>query len=218
MSDTFDWGALVKDSEEAFAPLPPGTYDVVVHAAVAKTSSTGKPMFMITYKVTAGPETGKTTINNITVTVDNPKAMFFFFGNMAAMGISKQVFLSSPSPSNDQIAQMLVGNPCRIKTSLRMYQNQQRDNVDEILAPVSGSGVPSPPMPAAAPAAPVVAAPSPAPVAPAPPAAPVVAAAPAVAPAPVQEESTVVIPAPENPAVTVPEAAPAAATPPPPPF
>jgi len=228
--DALNWGQMMQESSDAFAPLDPNTYTVRVKKADAKKSSTDKLMFVVTYEVIEGPRTGATTMNNITVSPDNPKAMFFFFQNMAAMGIGAEVFNTQPPPTPEIIAQMLVGNTCSIKTSQRPYQGVMRDNVDEIKPATSGSGamvpslpgqVPVPqtaapaPIPAAAP--PVAPAPvaAPAPVPAAAPPAPALAAVPvpvAPAPAAAAPESTVTIPAPQN--AVVAEPAPVAATPP----
>ncbi|MGB2791297.1 MAG: DUF669 domain-containing protein [Candidatus Moraniibacteriota bacterium] len=231
MSDQLNWGALMDASGGAFEPLPKGTYDATVDTAEATTSTTGKVMFKIKYKVLGGPHNGRTIFNNITLTTDNPNALRMFFLNMKAMGLGPEYF--GQNPPKEHVAASLVGKQCKVTVDHREYQGQMRENVKS-LAPAGGAGgmmaglaVPPAGIPTPTPvAAPTVASVAPvAPVAapsisvPATVTAPVAPTAPEPVAAPPAQESQAVIPPPATPvAPEAPQVNPGAVPPPPIPF
>jgi hypothetical protein len=204
MSNEFvDWGSFLDQSKDAFAPIPIGTYQMIVDDAAATKSSTGKTMFKVKYKVVGGASDGKTCFNNITISPDNPKALYMFFENMAAMGIPRTVFASSPPPSPDAIAGMLHHKMCTVELDHQLYNGMPRENIKSLRPAGGAGGIPGMPAPSAGPAPiSIPSAPSaPVPVPPAAPAAPPAAPTPPPMPPPVAPtiESTVNIPAPSAP-------------------
>lgn len=209
--DDLDWGQLIDSTKDAFKPLPAQTYEMVVDSAEAATSSTQKLMFKLRLKIVSGPETGRTVLNNITLTPDNPRAVFMFFKNMEQLGLPESVFKQQPKPTPDMIAGQMVGRRLLVEIDHREYMGTMRDNVKSFKMATGGSGpVPGGVRPTAMPTAtpspqPHAASPQPSP-APAP--APAATAAPAPTPNVSKEESTIPIPAPENPVIPEPEPTP----------
>lgn len=231
MTESVNWADLIKGSKDAFEPLPVGTYDCIVDKCDAVKSSTGKLMFKVVFRVTGGPKTNSKIWNNITLTVDNPKATYMFFENMKALGITEQQhFSQNPPLSPATIAQLIVGKTARVTIDHREYMGKKSENVTNMVAisgfggsgPMPGGMSPSPSVSPSPSPAPTPAAPAPAPVAtPQPTIQPVAAVAPVdpvqpVAPVQQLDEATFAIPLPENPAPAETAPAPAAFTPPPP--
>jgi hypothetical protein len=203
---------------DSFEPLPEGDYDLEVvevsHSMTKKTPSNN--MWTVQSKVVGGQFNNRRIWDRVVLTVDNTKALPFFFQKMGAMGLTREFFAQSPQPTNEQITAALKGRRFRARIVQKPYQGEMKNEIGKYLgqsatatppvgaAPAAPAGVPAPPMPApAAPApaavppgeafAPVVAAPAPPAPAPATPAADPYAAAPAPAPAPAP------VPVPEQP-------------------
>jgi Protein of unknown function (DUF669) len=185
---TLNWGQLIQDSGGAFEPLPNGDYDAQVTRPEATTSSTGKPMFKVTFKIITGAFAGRTVPNQFVVSAENPNAMAMFFTHMKNLGLDKDFF--NANPTNEQVAAALDGRVALITLGQRVWQGTNRNEVKAVkparVAAPAAAGVPQ--VPQAAPPAPpqvyipTVAAPAaPAPVAPA---APAPAAEPAAPPVP----------------------------------
>lgn len=150
-----NWGALLEDSANAFEILPEGKYRMKVVKSEATQASTGKLMYKITLEVIAGPKTGKTINSNITMTVDNKKALYMFFVNMAALGISEAYLKSSPQPSTEQVATKMLGATADITITHQQWQGRDRENVKNMVGVSAGTGsvnamTPDMPTPAAA--------------------------------------------------------------------
>lgn len=198
---TRSWKDLVKDAGDVttFSALPDGPYNFkVLEAKVQKTSS-DKTMFVVKAEVQDGPHAKRLVWDNITVTEDNPKAMGFFFGKMAALGLTPENFFSRLSEDADesdrQIAAALPGRYFRGLVGHREWKGVTKNDISRYLP----AGAASAPMPTAAPA---YAAPAPQaapPMAPAPQAAP-----PMAAPAPVAAPVYAAPPAPVAPPVAAP--------------
>lgn len=158
-----NWGSLLDDSADAFEILPVGKYRMKVIKAEATQASTGKLMFKVVMEVITGPKTGKSVYNNITMTTDNKKALYMFFVNMAALGISEAYLKSSPAPTSEQVAAKMVGAVADVTIDHSTWQGRDRENVKGMTAVSAGTGsvnsmTPSIPQPAAA--APAAAAPA----------------------------------------------------------
>lgn len=193
----FNWGDLRKRAEDATKPPPPGEYLVEVSKAEAKTASTsGFPMIAAQLKIVEGPSMGKTVFNNFNLTLDNDFAMGMFFTSMRAFGLDSTFF--DANPSIDQVAATLVGLRVYAKLNTRVWNGQERPNVESIrpvdgatavVRPASGpntSGVPS--MTSAVPSGPTPSTPSfNGPASPASPASPSTSTTPANIPAPAGE-------------------------------
>lgn len=135
-----NWGELIDDSADAFEILPVGSYRVKVVSANATQSSTNKLMFKTVMEVITGPKTGKTVYNNVTMTTDNKKALFMFFQNMAALGISKDFLKGDPKPSSDQVAAKMVGAVLDIEVDHRPWQGVDRENIKKMTGVSAGTG------------------------------------------------------------------------------
>lgn len=217
MTEVFNWGDMMKDADEALQPVPKGVYSVVVDKCEYKPASTGKPMWVIIFRVTEGPHTNRTIYFNLVLTKDKPMALRMFFLNVKALGIDQSFFATNPAPQT--IADALVGKRARVDVDWRLYQGQNRENVKTISPAggmfADGTGVPSPggpgvpgaspiptpglatvPTPTAPQPSPVLPQPAPQPVAPVPTAPTTEASFPIpapVAPAP-PEDTTPIVP------------------------
>ncbi len=188
---SLNWGDLVKDAGDGgntFEPLPDGDYELKVIEAKATVSQSGKTMFKITTEVQVGAHAKRRVWDNLVVSPENSNALAIFFGKMAALGLPKDYFLSSPS--NAQIEAAILNRPFRGQVGSRVWQGEKRNEIKKYYviqqgaAPVAAAGV------ALAPAAAPAPAPAPAPAAaPAPVAAPPAPPAPAPAAAPVMTET-----------------------------
>jgi hypothetical protein len=169
-----------KDSD--FAPIPQGDYDVKIIETEATKSSTDKPMWKITTAVLNGPHEGRKVWTQQTLTMDNPDALNVFFRQMAAAGLTREFFATKPS--NQQIADALLGRTFRAKITIREWQGVPRNNIKQWNPASAGAGAPGgpppppagatppagpPPPPAASTPPPAAAAPPPPPSAPGPP-------------------------------------------------
>lgn len=157
---TVNFTQVLQDAKSAsFEALPVGDYDVEVDKAESVTSSNGRPMIKVTFKVIVGPHTNRKIINNFVLVVDNPTALAIFFRNMKAMGLDDSFFASlGASGTLDPVANALVGRRARLKLKQREWNGEMRNDVDGVLpytgapggmgGPVAGpqglTGVPSP--------------------------------------------------------------------------
>jgi hypothetical protein len=196
------WDELMDAASTSdFAPIPQSDYDVKIIETEATKSSTDKPMWKITTAVLNGPHEGRKVWTQTTLSVDNPDALAVFFRQMAAVGLTKEFFATKPS--NQEIADALLGRQFRAKVTIREWQGTARNNIKNwnpigaasrgpggVSAPPGVGGPPPPPSgatppPAAAAPPPAAAAPPPAAAAPPPPPAPPAPAESAAEPAPV---------------------------------
>lgn len=182
---TLNWADLRKAAGEAtIDAVPAGEYDVIVESGTVKPTSSGKDSIAVKFKIESGPRAGGGIFNNFVLSPENPNALKFFFQHMSALGLGDEYFAANPPL--ERVAADLTGRRCRVKVSIREWNDTKRNQVDMVLPPVTGPGhmltppVPSPggvPPVSPAPAVPRDAVPGP----PAPPVPPVppVAAAPA---------------------------------------
>jgi hypothetical protein len=134
-----DWASLKQTADDATRPAPAGDYDVIVKKAEAVIASTGAPMIKMQMGIEGGPSHGKIIFNNLVLTVDNAFALSMWFRNLAAFGVTDAVFAQNPSV--DQIAAMLVGRAAVAKLSIRQFQGQDRNQVDQFSPPAGGPQV-----------------------------------------------------------------------------
>ena len=119
---TVNFADLVQKAGDAasrtnYEPLPEGDYEFKVIDAQATTASTGKLMFKLTNEIQGGPHSTRRVWDQWVVTPDNETAMNIFFGKAAAVGLTKEYWLASPTPA--QIEQSLVGRTFRGKVAIR---------------------------------------------------------------------------------------------------
>ncbi len=96
MSDSLNFAQMYTNSTGDEA-LPAGQYAVRVTGVTHKVTSTGKPMLQLRAVVAGGPNDGKSLFDNMVITADNDKAMYYFFKDLEAHGIGKDFFATSPS-------------------------------------------------------------------------------------------------------------------------
>lgn len=217
-----NWGQHIKESSDEFETIEVGQYACVVEKSEATMSSTNKLMFKVQYKIVSGPRTGRIIFNNVVFSPDNPRAKYFFFENLEAMGVKREV-LEKNNPAPEVVAQMMLGQSVLVTIDHRDYQGKARENVKS-LAPGAGGGAGPVPggggfggpagLPAPAAQAPAVSGPAPTPQVSTPPATPAVQEAPAAAAPAAPQESTEPIPTPSQPAQA--DTTTTAAAPPPP--
>jgi hypothetical protein len=148
------WDDLMDAAEGSdFAPIPQSDYDVKIVETEATKSSNDKPMWKITAEVLNGPHSGRKLWTQQTLTMDNPDALNMFFRQMAAAGLTGEFFKTKPT--NQQIADALLGRQFRAKVTIREWQGVPRNNIKQWNPIGAGGGAPGgPPPPPASGAAP----------------------------------------------------------------
>jgi hypothetical protein len=129
-----DWLALHKGATTVLV----GKFPIVITAATATTSSTGKPMIKTTLKVESGPFAGRTIPHNFNISADSDTAMRIFFGQMAVLGLNTAFWQSSPSM--DQLAATLIGRRAIVDVGTRTWQGTDREQVNNWEPAVGGPG------------------------------------------------------------------------------
>ncbi len=218
MTEGISWDQLMEEAgaegDISFSPVPEGDYDLEVVEAKHSMTKTepSKNMWNVQSKIVSNDSNNNRRIfDRLVLTVDNPKAMAFFFRKMGAMGLDRNFFGAKPTP--EQISTALKGRRFRAKVGTEEYNGETKNNISRYLNPTSVSA-PSAPVGYSTPPPPAAAAPAPAaapPVAAAPPAPAAPAAPPAPAAAPAVDPWSGVAAAPAAPAAPAPAPAPVAA-------
>jgi Protein of unknown function (DUF669) len=161
MPEVLDWGSMFAQAQAEggrvdYEALPTGEYEVIVDNAEAKTTSNGKPMLKVLFKVVdPGPHQGRGVFNNITLSVDNPKAMSYFFENMKCMGLTMENwFGTNPQPTFEATAAALAGRALRLRLKVGTYNDRTTNAVDKMLPSKLVQAPGQPPQSFAAPPAP----------------------------------------------------------------
>lgn len=200
-----NWNEMKAAAEKdgGFAPHPIGSYRFKVTEANIKPGSTGNPMILARLEnIDAGPNQGKTVLNNMAPLKNDGTPNGMFFQQLGALGfpndhpIWQQIGTMDLAQGVALIATNILGKEAVCEITHRDH-NGIRDNVKSMKSIASAPAVGGVPA-----AAPVAAAPAAAPVAPAP--APVAAAPLPVAPVPLTPAAPadiVVEPTPVAPAV-----------------
>ena len=154
---TRDWKSLRETAEVPNNdPLPPGNYNVAIENVEVKSTQTQKTMFVITMKVIDGPHAGRRIWNNMVVSPESPKAMGFFFKDMAVLGADDAFF--DANPDEGTITAKVMACP-GVAITVRMQRNDPTRNEVARMQPLgtasaSGGAVPPAPAQASAPPAP----------------------------------------------------------------
>jgi len=151
VTESINWGAFIDEADAAFTPIPEGNHTFRVKTAEATRSSTDKLMFKLVCELVSGPDAGKTAYNNIVMTEDNPKAMFFFFKNLEALGCPKSWLRTEPRPNPDQVAARMVGAVFTADITHRDWNGSKSENFNNLKAAQgsAGGGAPLTSQPAA---------------------------------------------------------------------
>lgn len=162
---TKSWAELMQGAEtpEDFTPLPAGQYTVRVESCEVKPTKTQKDMYAVTYVVTEGPHAGRKIWQNFVVSPESPKAMGFFFADMAKLGASQQFFATEPEPG--AVAAQIAGTVVQVVTGPQRNdptrQEVKRISTGEAAAPAGQPAfAATTPVAPAAPAAPAPGAPA----------------------------------------------------------
>jgi hypothetical protein len=158
------WDELMDAAGDSdFAPIPQGDYDVKIISSEATKSSTDKPMWKLTCEVESGPHQNRRIWTQQTLTVENPNALNVFFRQMAAAGLTGDFFKTKPS--NQQIADALLGRRFRARVAIRAYMGQDRNEIKNWAPAAGAAGAPptTAPSSASTPPPPPTAAPGPPP-------------------------------------------------------
>lgn len=128
---TIDFNRAINDAKGAsFEALPIGDYDVEVAKTEATTSSNGKPMVKVTFKVIAGPYEKRSILNQFVLSVENPMAMAIFFRHMKAFGLTEDWFAGlGQVASLEPVATALLGRRARLSVGHRDWQGETRNEV-----------------------------------------------------------------------------------------
>ena len=140
---SLNWGDLVKDAGDvgSFEPLPDGDYDLVVQEAVAKVSQSGKTMFSLKAQVQGGAHNKRLVWDNLVVTPESPAALGMFFRKMAALGLGREFFATSPS--NAAIEQAVKGRAFRAQVGSRTWQGQKKNEIKMYYVATAPAGSPA---------------------------------------------------------------------------
>lgn len=144
-------------------PVPPGPYPVRVSSVEPKITGNGKTMIVVTFEVTSGPQASRKIWNNMVMSPESPKAMGFFFKDMATMGADDAFFAQLPAEGwESQLCAKIQGFTGVV--TVRLQRNDPtRTEVARIQAEGEGTapGVPAGtvPSPGTVPAAPALGAP-----------------------------------------------------------
>lgn len=121
------WKDLIGKAEpmQDFAPLPAGPYEVEVESAEYKQTSTGKDMFMLTFKVVEGAHAGRKVWNNIVISPESPTALGIAFRDLATLGVSAE-FLGT-EPDHAAICAKMVGGRATATVIIRKDDPTRND-------------------------------------------------------------------------------------------
>jgi hypothetical protein len=125
---------LTEVQQPKFEILPPGVYDAVVDdVEFTHSQSSGNPMLTWTLRVSLDDGRERTLFYHTTLTETGLPRL-----KRAVEAIAPDADLSAFRPR--EASGLLAGRPCRIKIKNRMYDGQQRNNVNDILPPENSDG------------------------------------------------------------------------------
>lgn len=104
---SYNWDVLKQKAEDGNTSVPVGQYRAQIVDATVKETSSKKDQVSIQWKVLEGPQAGGVTFQNIVLSPDNDKAMFFFFKTFEALGLPRSLFKGDFTL--EQAAAMLKG-------------------------------------------------------------------------------------------------------------
>lgn len=127
---SIDWDALRQQAEDGTRPIPEGTYDVEVESATATTSSTGKPMIKLTYRIIGGPHATRQLYTQQTLSAESAFSLAIFFRTMEAHGLGKDFF--AVQPPMERVAATMLGRRVRVDVGIRQFQGVNRNEIKNI--------------------------------------------------------------------------------------
>lgn len=151
------WNDHATQAEEGFSPIPSSEYFGEVVSAKHQNTKNGKLMFVVAFKVLAGPHAGRQVWRNFVVSPENPAAMARFFNDMVVLGVPREFFKTDPA--NDQVCAKLLGARATLEVGQREYNGENRNEVNRVKPLPVGVVLPS--VNPSAPSAPTATAPAP---------------------------------------------------------
>src|ERR1039458_1319396 len=128
---SINYAELAAVAAKGLEPIPVGKYDAEVTGVTNKVSKNGNPYYRVGFTISTGPHRGHQVWSNITLAADNPASASFFFGKMAAMGLTASFFATVPAENGEaHICQALIGRKVEIDVSLgEPYNGSVRNEV-----------------------------------------------------------------------------------------
>jgi hypothetical protein len=149
-ADSFDsaLGAWDAGAEAVVTTVvPEDFYPIEVTAAEAGvTKARDKHQLILTIKITDGPYRDITLKHRLTLTKDNAQAIGFFFRDLGALGVTREIAGRLPWSDTEtfmrMIAQMLPGRQARVKIITDVYEGDPVNKIRKFL----DSTLPQPPI------------------------------------------------------------------------
>jgi hypothetical protein len=148
--ESVNWRDLRKTAEDSTKPLPEGMYNVKVDKAEpTKASSSGADMIKTTLVVEDGPHSGRRLWTNFVLSPESPFALNMFFKNLGGFGLGEDFFAeleasgASVETSISVIADALVGRTASGSVTVRQWQGQDRNEINNFVIGGSAAGAPA---------------------------------------------------------------------------
>jgi len=135
-----DWSALQQEAKSGNA-MPDGDYDAMITESAATSSSNGKPMIKVKWRIINGQYEKRGVSTNFTVSAESAVALRIFFDQMERLGLGPDFFAGSPSM--ETVAATLLNRGARITLGSREWQGATLNEVKRI-QPLVLTGPPPP--------------------------------------------------------------------------
>ena len=127
-----DWKALQTEAKAGSAP-PDGDYDAIIVEASPTSSSNGKPMIKLKWRIfTPGPYEKRAISMNLTVSAESAVALRIFFDQMERLGLGPDFFAAGPKM--DEVAAHLRNRGACLTLGTREWQGATLPDVKGIKA------------------------------------------------------------------------------------
>lgn len=141
---TFNFGDLLKAADDAgFSVVPVGDYPMEVATAEVGATSTGKHKISTRFKILSGPYQGKSIFNDFILSPESGAALGFFFRHMKVLGLDRGYFDHNPPLTS--VASSIIGRQCMGTVGVRVWNEQERNELKGIKA-LPGAVIGSAPM------------------------------------------------------------------------
>jgi hypothetical protein len=126
-----------KKLRETATTVLQGDYPVVVDKVTYKRTQTDKPMWTITFKVTAGPYTNRAITHFMTLNSDHDFLVKRFFQQMEALGADAKFF--DAEPSTDAVCAQIQGRHAVATLKEGEFRGEKREEVEKLTAAGTGT-------------------------------------------------------------------------------
>jgi hypothetical protein len=134
MGDAIDFKSLRKQA----TTILEGDFTAVVVKTEHVVNASGKDQIKASFKITAGPYTGRTIPHTFTFSPDSPAALQMFFSQMDAFGMGDAFF--SAGPTWGQIANGMLGKQVEISLKGETWNGMTREKVKNVKPSSGGLG------------------------------------------------------------------------------